>query len=279
MYEDEQMDDLSIFLAQEPDTALLLSPEQEEEVSAKYKSITYAYEANYGPKSLLILGVPHSYGDSALGLGFERYFMQFKPDFVFVEGGETLHKGIDSKEEAARVGETQLALFLATQLGVECLSWDINLGNETMSLREKFGDEAILGWIIGLGYKHYLNMNSNMPYAVDKLVSMLNERMIGLIFNEDISEAKLDEICIKYTGSGLSELTLEMAERISSPRYEGETNAVIRYLNDLRDPNAVNKIFNTFKERNRVMVVAGKGHAVTWEPVFEELFGKVEMLS
>ncbi len=279
------------FENQNPNLGLLLSFEEEAKANHEHieelakspekRQNVYVYHATHGEKELLVYGTQHI---RHLDKNIERAIDLLEPDFVLVEGsGHELPKGeFENLEELAKEwGEMRVAAFLAKEKGIEVDTWDLDWVKQREMAMKKMGEDAWIGWALAQSYKFSESRLNGQQVSIEEITKLVNweaNRMSGE-YGKYISEEKVQEVCIKYTGKGVEELNLEIAEKLSSPRYDGETNQASKVMVKERDFGAIKKIFEALKKHNKVFVIAGKSHAITWKPVFEDLFEQTEQLN
>ena len=258
----------------EPNTSLLLTAEQEKQVRDEYGKPHYVYEVSDGDKTLRIYGLRHTF---KIDEDLISSLNGFKPDLIMVEGNPPKQSNLKSLEEAFDWwGETGGVLYLAREEGIKIISWDLKFKELIDEAYEEFSDEAVTGFLLGQAVKHIVqNRGNKMSYEAAKELLSKHTDM-----KEDfLSEDSLNSVSKKYAGKDLSDLDFDDGDVLAAPVGGGKTNEVSRWLGSRRDPTAVEKIWEHLSRFDRVFVVAGRSHAITWKPVFEGLMGEAKFLN
>lgn len=260
---------------------LFVTPEDEKNIAETSVRSEYEYKLTSKNRTLEVVGTPHPYTLEDAKAVHEALSLDNDVDLVLIEGAAALEfsKSISSdanpEEVIARYGEQTYAAWLARNRGVEVRSWDIPMQELLVEASSKFSNEAIVAWIAGMGAKHIIDKAD--PLEVKHLVGLISASLgmtsekiqeeLGIELTAETVQASVQ----KYSGVDFEQLTYDAAEEIATPRHRGEPNDVIRALNELRDRHLLETLAaNT--DKNNIVTICGKSHAITWRPALEELY-------
>lgn len=262
---------------------LFVSPEEEKIIAEKNNKEDFEYKLTAGNKKLEIVGTPHPYTlAEAKGIQ-DALSLENTVDLLLIEGTAALEFSKDIPQDAkpedviAQYGEQTYAAWLARKRGIEIKSWDIPMRNLLADSRTKFSNEAIVGFIAGMGAKHIIDKGD--PLEANHLVQMISASLgmtptdmqdeLGIEF----SETSVQDAVRKYLGTTFEEITYDAAESIATPRHRGETNDVVRFMNVSRDRHLLETLEKN-SDKNNIVAVCGKSHAITWKPALEKLYNE-----
>ena len=271
--------EIAIDSSDTPDKSLLRTPEEEGRISAEKNSPKYEYTLKNGDSEIKVYGYRHTYNlDDVADMVQELEQMQ--PSLVLVEGqaderSKDIPEGAGEEDILRQNGEQTFIAWKAGLMGGEVKSWDIPTRQQMDLIKEKHSPDAIIGWIIGQGTKHVQDSGRpQTPEALREIIQIGYGSLAELSdkFGLDLSDENLQRISQKYTGKPILDITPEDAENLATPRKEGETNNVIRDMNNLRNEHAIDVINEAKEARRKILVIAGSSHAVVWEPVLRQMF-------
>jgi len=206
-------------------------------------------------------------------------------DIVIVEGGnpilEKTRSILDAKPEdvISENFEQIYMAWLALKLNKEIISWDLNPIEwlTEISKDESFSKDEIMGWMLGHVISLLNKEGSGYSKDFNSIRSLLKIGFGDLEILENlgykIDDESLKIICTKFFGKPLSEITLEDCERVSSPREENRvTNDISRKITNIRDLRAIEVIKSSSQKNQKIFVVGGRDHTITWEPLLRFIF-------
>lgn len=264
------------------DFSKLRSPGEVAKISSELTSGEYSYYfRDSRGNQIHVNGCRHSYNiDEGNLIEIQRKFENLQPNIILVEGSADLRSAdvsidTDPLKVLAEHGEQTYIAFLARKAGIEVKSWDIPLKDLVVQIKDDFNSEAVVGYLIAIAIKHI--RDAKLPQVFDSLRRIFEIGFGGFdelekIFGSSFEEERIQQIIMKYAGKSFSEVTYEEAENLASPGKQGETNLVIRRLNELRDKNAINRIALEKQRHEKIFVTAGQGHAIVWEPVLRQMY-------
>lgn len=249
----------------------------------KHKS-PYVYQLKNKNKFLLVLGSKHSNNpkDSQFS-SFKKHFIDFKPDCIFVEGGAEKGewtKRFKSEKEVIKISEMAFLTFLAEKNNVPVLSWEPGEKKEIEFLLKKYNKEDLFAHFLIRVIPQYVRWNNPKGYLEREIKSFKN---LTKWKKFDYSIKNLKKIHIKIFGK---ELRLDSERLYNLPPYPVEDVKTIgkSVLNKIaademkfRDTYAVKKIIKSFNKYDKILAIAGSGHAVVQEPVYREFFTKLRV--
>lgn len=265
---------------------LLRSPEAEQRIRKEIKTWpVYTLEARDGDKSIFIQGDKHSY-DLASAQRMKTEFKQRHPDVVLVEHTypwQDIFKDqdpatLDEETFVKQYGEQGYAALLAKKAGIPVGTWDVSDEDRLVSALQKFSLSDIVAWGTGSGIKHLLErgLKPNQDQMKRIFGSVITEKVKSALreigYGVDFDQIDYEKIWKEKTGTSFEETSLELADRMSSPAGEQMANRVIRYMNELRDRQAIEAIVRMKKQFSNIFVTAGGSHVLTWEPAVRALY-------
>ncbi len=264
---------------------LLLSPDQEHEVAKERKEKEFI-NIRKGEKEIVIAGTAHVFSRESIEKA-EKAFKELQPEIILVEGTlQSFDETLSGDEVLKRHGEQRYFSWLGNKQKIDVQSWDTSWKERLQNALPKHGLEAVIGWIIASAAKSFINQNHGKPPTPEQIMMAIQfvftpENIASL--NQEFPEIKnvhnidFDAVFRRFTGGkGISELNEDLAEKLASPWYRGVTNDVIRSMNQFRDENAIRVIDIAAKKYQKIFVIAGNDHVITWEPALAELFKQDE---
>ncbi len=285
--------------------SLLLTMDQE--VEARKEDTNEYGEMPYfvkrfadGDRKIALLGTKHSsrYED------IERDVAVYKktdPEIVLHEGNDIRDVFQDifpgMTEDAIReldpalVAKNQEQIFLAWQAwkdGKIVQSWDLPFDQQLEVVAKHHTPEAIAGFLVSIALSKLYENGTSPTY--DAMEAML-ARVLSLKSRDALSQQVLgqrlpsiDATIEKYFQTTLASLADRFANETLrredngmfhgrfDPAYPGETNAVLRDMNVIRDRRAIDVIQEVKTLYKNILVVAGGSHVRTWGPAVAELY-------
>jgi hypothetical protein len=258
---------------------LLLTPEQEQREARRRGEPPYVLTFEQGENKLTVYGTKHAFFLEDVQEMQHRYDLS-GADILLVEGDiRVIPENVTNEEILQEYGEQGFMARYAQKQGTEVMSWDMPALEYMRHVIQRHSPDAIIGWMIGQSVKHILSQKRlPTPEAVQNMIQLfLTPEIVQAAqaatkaFNIDTSH--LDEISVRYAGKTIEALTFQDGENLATPRHRGETNDVIRDINDLRDKHAL-KIIADAKQRGKttIFVTTGASHALTWEPALRQMY-------
>lgn len=270
-------------VAEQPKSELerfLLTPEQEQQEAQRRGEPPYVLTFEQRENKLMVYGTKHAFFLEEVQ-EMQRQYDLSGADILFVEGDiRAIPENVTDEAVLREYGEQSFMARHAQKQGTEVMSWDMPALEYMRSVTQRHSPDAVIGWMIGQIIKHILSQKrSPTPAAVQNMIQLfLTPEIVRAIqaatkASLDININRLDEISMRYAGKAIKALTFQDGENLATPRHRGETNNVIRDINDLRDKHAL-KVIADAKQRGKktIFVTTGASHALTWEPALRQMY-------
>lgn len=135
----------------------------------------------------------------------------------------------------------------------------------------------MLGWVVA-GSIHHLRKRGQVPTAT--AVAELAETFLTKAGYEaladqtkiELSAEKVESLAEHVFQKPISEVTLEEARDQDDPRQAGPVNEALRDIVRARDERAIGLIDSYRGTGKKVFVIAGRSHALTWQPALEAMY-------
>ncbi len=264
-------------------SALFLDQRKEEpEVNRELGDKPYAYVVQSGDRSVIIHGTPHVLHTGTAVDAIRSTIDTEKPDLLLVEGSAwstvlSATPEADPDTAVTRHGEQAYAALYARQKGIAVAGWD-TMKESLLTASKNHPPEVLLTWC-ALQATKILCENQQKPTMqeiISRMIGLLGEEAVPVRFrpSADGSVQAWEELIRAQTGKSVGTLSLQELEPFVSPRFEGHTNILIRQANALRDQHAMKALLSALETHKRVMITAGRSHAITWEPAVNKIFNE-----
>ncbi len=280
----------------------------EQEVEARERSLDEHGDIPYfekrfqqGDRSISLLGMRHS---SEL-VDTERDVAAYKkidPEILIHEGNDIrevfrdIFPGMTDDQirelDPAAVAENQEQIFLAWQAwkdGKVVQSWDLPFEDQLKIIGERHSPHAIAGFMVSIVLGKLYEQGVSPTYeAMEGMLSrVLSAEAKDALAQHGINGTVLpsiDATIQRYLKTTLEVLKTRFGDEAFKkqdigffhsyfdPAYPGETNAVLRDMNVIRDQHAIDVIEEAKTKYKNVLVVAGGSHVRTWGPAVAELY-------
>lgn len=258
------------------------SHEKESALNRELGDRAYIYEIQSGDRSVIVHGTPHVMHTGTAADAIRSTIDLKQPDLLLVEGNawsNVLKNTPDTDPQTALTyhGEQAYAALYAHQKGIRVAGWD-NMKESLLEANKEHPPEILLVLCALMATKIFSEnqQKPTMQEVVSRVIGLVGEEALPVRFssqNESYIQAWA-ELVRTHTGKTVDTLSLQELERFVSPRFEGPTNILIRQANALRDQHAMEALLSALETHTRVMITAGRSHAITWEPAVNQIFNE-----
>ncbi len=255
-----------------------------------------------GDRSITLLGTKHT--DRPVDIEKDvAFYRQTNPDILLHEGNDIrtvfqdVFPGMTDDQikqlNPAIVAKNQEQIFLAWQAwkdGKVVQSWDLSFKGQIEIIAKNHTPEAIAGFLVSIALGELYGAEtpiSPSKAAIEELLPRVLSKddmddlaKIGI----DLSFSSLESAVQKYLKTSFATLAVRfMDEKLRKedngffhgyfdPAYPGETNAVLRDMNVVRDQHAIDVMEKAKGKYSNILCIAGGSHVRTWGPAVAELY-------
>lgn len=279
----------------------------EQEVQARKGNIDEYGENPYfekrfqqGDRNIVLLGTRHSSDEKDIEKDL-AFYKNVDPEVLIHEGNDihdvfrevfpSLTEDEILKLDPAVVAKNQEQIFLAWQAwkdGKIVQTWDLPFKSQIEIVAKNHAPDAVVGFLVSIALsKLYENNTSPSQKSISEVflrVLSANDREALTEVGIDLSFPSLESAAQKYLKTSFSSLAERFADETLrkqddgmfhghfDPAYPGETNAVLRDMNVVRDQHAIDVMQRAKSAYKNILVIAGGSHVRTWGPAVAELY-------
>ncbi len=253
-----------------------------------------------GDRNIRLLGTKHSPNLIDIEKDVAVY-RETDPEILLHEGNDirvvfqNVFPGMTEDEirelDPVVIAKNQEQIFLAWQAwkdGKTVQSWDIPFSEQVKMVAHRHTPEAIAGFVVSIALSKLYqdNIQPSQESMEDLLPRVLSQKDRDDLASAgiDLSFASLERAAQKYLKTSFTSLAERFSDeklrkedngffhRYFDPAYPGETNAVLKDMNVIRDQHAIDVMEEAKSKYKNVLAVAGGSHVRTWGPAVAELY-------
>ncbi len=239
----------------------------------------YVVDVDQGPKRVVFFGTVHVRDSTHRQFAIlKNYFEDLQPQLAFNEGGQvsedTHYRSLN--EAAEKRGETGSLKYLSDQVGIKLLNGDTEDSVEfTITLKKHPKDKLFLYYVMERIVIPYIYGSYGEGNFKDKYEKFVQDWFVNNGYPLDSTEqdfSYFEAIYRKYTGVDFEPELNEVIEQFDYINGgDCEFCAIGRTSKMARDSVLLDKISQSLKTHDRIIVTFGHGHALAIEPALKQL--------